>query len=106
MSAISHVVKNAGEHSFPSQYRSINLLGFTRKQFESIITKKVIENINRNNFLSDKLYVFRSDMPTVDVPTDISQIISETLDNTFIGWTITLDTSKSFNNGWHKGLLH
>lgn len=70
------VVKNGGERSYLSQYRSINLLSVS-KLFEYIINKKVAEHFRRNNLLRDNQYGFEPAKPTVYVWTVIIPIISE-----------------------------
>lgn len=50
--------KNAGEQSFLSQYWLTDLLKVIRKLFGSIINKKVVEHLHRNNHLSNNQYGF------------------------------------------------
>lgn len=66
------------------------------KPFESII-KRVVDPLNRNNFLSNNQYGFCSSMFTA-ILTVITH--SEMLDNKFIMSAISLDISKATDKVW------
>ena len=104
-SAVCPVFKNAGEKSNPAQYRPISLLSVISKLFESVINKRILDHLNRNNLLSDVQYGFRSARSTADVLTVITHRISEAMAMGNHSRVIALDISKAFDKVWHKGLL-
>lgn len=69
MLAVFSIYKNAGEHSWPSQYKHISLLNVFNKFFESVINMKIVDHLNRKNLLRDKQYVFHSSRSNADVLT-------------------------------------
>lgn len=71
------------------------------KLFESII-KRVVDLLNRNNFLSNEQYSFCSSMFTADILNVITH--SEMLDNKFIMRSISLDISKATDKVWLEEL--
>lgn len=66
VSIVCPVFKNAGKRSSPSQCKPINLLSVISKLFEAK-NKKFLEHLDKNNFLSDKEYRFKSVRSTADV---------------------------------------
>ena len=105
-SAVCPVFKNAGDKSAPSQYRPISLLSIISKLFESVINKRVLDHLVKNNLMSDVQYGFRSYRSTADVLTVITHRISEAIAKGNHTRLIALDISKAFDKVWHKGLLH
>lgn len=101
MYSVCSVYKNAGELRAPSQNNPVSFLSDISKIFEAIINKKVVYNLNRNRFLSDKQYVLHSFKSTADVLMSITHRISEALDNKDILRAIALDISKAFHKVWH-----
>lgn len=55
-----------------------------------MINKKVVENLNRNNLLSNKQYGFCSARSTANVLTVITHRISEIAENKFIMRALTM----------------
>lgn len=74
-----------------------SFLSITSKIFDAIINKKIVENLNRDNPLSDERYRFQSARSTADIVTVITYKISEALDNRHITRTNTFEKSKAFD---------
>lgn len=92
VSAICPVYKNVAECSSSLQYYPISLLRVLSKLFEATINKKVVNDLNSNNLLSDKQYGFHSSKSATDGLTVNMHRISEMLDNKSIMRAITLAT--------------
>jgi endonuclease/exonuclease/phosphatase (EEP) superfamily protein YafD len=90
-------IYKSGNRNLISNYRPISILPSISKLLERILNKRLVSYLNKYNILSDNQYGFRSGRSTEDAVQELTQFVSNNLDNGMKCVSIYLDLAKAFD---------
>ena len=76
------------------------------KVFETLVSNRTIDHLEKCGGFSDFQYGFRSSRSTADVLTVVSDRVARAFNRSGAARAVALDISKAFDRVWHAGLLH
>lgn len=89
-----------------SSYRPISLLPIMSKLLEKLLLKRIMSDLEFQNWIPEHQFGFRQGHSTVQQCHRISNVINRALDNKQYCTAAFLDISQAFDKVWHPGLLY
>jgi hypothetical protein len=90
----------------PSNYRPISLLSNLSKIMEKIIKVRLMDFLNKNNFIAGNQYGFQKNKSTKDAVLHLTDIVNRDFDNNKKTLAVFLDLAKAFDTIPHCILLN
>ena len=90
----------------PSSYRPISLLSCLQKILEKIITSRLYDYLELNNFLSPSQSGFRPNLCTTDQLVRLHHDALEAVHSKKHLLALFFDVTKAFDRVWHAGLIY
>ena len=88
-----------------NNYRPVSILPQFSKILEKLINNRIIQFIKENKLLTDVQYGFRSEHSTALALTDLTEVITKSIDDRKYGLGIFIDLKKAFDTVNHSILL-
>ena len=96
ISSLVLVFKNVEERSTAKSYCPVSLLSVVSKVFEKLVSKRIVDHLEKGDLFSDFQYGFRSSWSSADLVTVVSDRITRAFDRSQATWVVALDLSKAF----------
>jgi hypothetical protein len=85
-----------------SSYRQISLLPTISKVLEMLVLKKIIKDLNPQDWIPDHQFGFRQAHSTVQQRYRITDVINKATENQQYCKAAFLDVSQAFDKVWHQ----
>jgi len=92
----------SGDNSQLNIYRPISILNTFSKIFERVISNRLLNFLNKNNFFFDQQFGFRQNHSTDSALILFNEFITSALDRNEISISVFIDFSKAFDTLDHK----
>lgn len=98
-------IYKSGDKSLCNNYRPISLLPFFSKIMEKVVSKRVIDFLEKNNLLSENQFGFRKNKSTEHAVLSLTSNIMQNIDRNEFTIGVFIDLTKAFDTVPHDILL-